>query len=73
LFEPNIYIEYLVQVTGNPAPDALVSAVKAAFISNESTMSRIVLNKDGSAFYERISESGCKVSISKDTWKDIIR
>lgn len=72
LFEPNVYIQYLVQVTGNPDPDALVSAVKAAFISNESTMSRIVLNKDGSAFYEKVPKSGCKVYISKNTWKDII-
>lgn len=73
LFEPNIYIGYLVQITGNPSLDVLVSAVKTAFAANEATMSRIVYNRNGDAYYEQMSESGCKVSIIKDDWKDIIR
>jgi hypothetical protein len=73
LFEPNIYIQFLVQITGNPTSDALVSAIKTAFTANEATMSRIVQNKNGDAFYEQMEESGCKVSISKDDWMNIIR
>jgi hypothetical protein len=73
LFEPNIYIQYLVQVVGNPASNALVSAVKDAFAVNEATMSRIVLDMNGDAFYEQMSESGCKVTVSKNHWEDIIR
>lgn len=73
LFEPNIYIQFLVQITGNPTSDVLVSAVKSAFAANEATMSRIVLDKNGDAFYEKMAESGCKVNVSKDNWIEIIK
>jgi hypothetical protein len=73
LLEPNIYIQFLVQITGNPALEDLVSAVKAAFSANEATMSRIAYDKNGDAYYEQMPESGCKVSIVKDDWKNIIR
>lgn len=45
LFEPNVYIQYLVQIMGNPMPEALITSVQAAFANNEATMSRIVLDK----------------------------
>jgi len=51
LFEPNVYIQFLVQILGKPSPDYLASAVKTAFTLNEATMSRIVLEKNGEAFY----------------------
>lgn len=73
LFEPNIYIQFLVQITGNPTPEALVSAVKAAFRANEAAMSRIVLEENGGAFYEKMEESGCKVSVRKEDWIEILR
>ncbi len=73
LLEPNIYIQFLVQITGNPALDDLVSAIRTAFSANEATMSRIVYDKNGDACYEQMAESGCKVSIVKDDWKNIIR
>ncbi|MFA9464675.1 MAG: hypothetical protein ACERKN_10345 [Velocimicrobium sp.] len=73
LFEPNIYIQFLVQIMGNPATDALVSAVKTAFDANEATMSKIVQDKNGDIFYEQMAKSGCKISICKDDWKNIIR
>ncbi len=72
LFEPNIYIEFLVQITGNPSTDQLICAVKKAFLANEATMSKIVLEK-GNACYERMEESGCKVTVTADDWKTIIR
>ncbi|TCL55216.1 condensation domain-containing protein [Kineothrix alysoides] len=73
LLEPNIYIQFLVQITGNPDLDELVSAIKTVFSANEATMSRIVYDKNGDAYYERMPESGCKVSILKGDWKNIIR
>lgn len=73
LYEPNIYIQYLVQITGMPTSASLVSAVKTAFAANEATMSRIVLDTNGAASYEKMLDSGCKVSISKDDWKTISR
>lgn len=72
LFEPNIYIGIYVKVTGNPQTDDLVKAVEAAFYANESTMSKIVLEKDGSARYERMEESGCKVFVTDEEWKTIV-
>ncbi|MDF2513666.1 MAG: condensation domain protein [Herbinix sp.] len=73
LFEPNIYINFLVQLLGNPEPDILISAVKAAFAANEATMSKIILDSTGEAFYEQMQESGCRVEISKEGWYDLIR
>ena len=72
LFAPNIYIHFYVKVTGNPKTDDLVRAVKAAFCANESTMSKIVLEEDSSACYERMEESGCRVFVSEKDWKTIV-
>lgn len=73
LFEPNVYIQFLVQIEGEPFIDELVLAVKAAFAANEATLSRIVLEKDGMAFYEKMNESGCNVIVTQKDWKDLIR
>lgn len=72
LFDPNIYIGIYAKVTGNPQTDKLVRAVKTAFCANESTMSKIVLDEDGSARYERMEESGCSVCITQKDWKTIV-
>jgi len=73
LFEPNVYIHFLVQILGEPSPDCLASAVKTAFTLNEATMSRIVLEKNGEAFYEKMDKSGCSVAITRKDWKELIR
>lgn len=73
LFEPNIYIEFLVQILGNPSVEGLVLAVKAAFAANEATLSKISLKKDGTSFYERVNESGCSVTVVQKDWKELIR
>lgn len=72
LFDPNIYIGIYAKVTGNPQTDELVRAVKTAFCANESTMSKIVLDEDGSARYERMEESGCRVFVTQKDWKTIV-
>lgn len=72
LFDPNIYITFYVKVTGNPKTDALVRAVKEAFLANEATMSKVVLGEDGPARYERMEESGCRVSVTEKDWKTIV-
>ncbi len=38
LFEPNIYIQFLIDIIGNPTGEELISAVQKAFSSNEATM-----------------------------------
>lgn len=65
LFEPNIYIAFAVEIEGNPSKESLVAAAEAAFAANEATMSRIVLEADGTAYYERMEASGCKAEITE--------
>lgn len=73
LFEPNIYIQFLVQITGKPPVEELLSAVKSAFLANEVTMSGIVLQQDGTAFYEKRKESGCRIAVTEKDWLTLIR
>lgn len=73
LFEPNIYIQFFVQIAGNPPVDELLAAVKSAFAANEATMSKIVLRQDGTAFYEKMETSGCRVTVTEKEWLTLIR
>lgn len=73
LFDPNIYICFRVQITGRPKTDALLKAVKTAFTVNEATMSAIVLKENGTAYFEKLSESGCSVTVSQKDWLTLIK
>ena len=73
LFEPNVYIEFMVQITGNPKIEDLTESINNAFKANEVTMSKVVLEEDGTAYYERMHKSGCKVSVSKKNYIELIR
>lgn len=73
LFEPNVSIAFLVEITGKPSADDVVSAVKSAFAANEATLSRVVLEKDGMAFYEKMNESACSVTVTWKDWKELIK
>ena len=72
LFDPNIYIQFLIDITGSPSEEELIAAIQKAFTANEVTMSRIVIDLDGKAYYEAMEQSGCKVSISNQDWLEII-
>lgn len=65
LFEPNVYIAVCVEITGKVCLHKLSAAVKQAFEANEATMSKIVL-KHGLAYYEKMSESCCKIEIENE-------
>lgn len=73
LFEPNAAITFCVKISSRGSAEDLASAVKSAYEANESTTSRIVLKSDGTAFYEKLSHSGCKVEIIQNDWQEIIR
>jgi len=73
LFEPNVSIAFLVEIVGKPSADDVVSAVKSAFAANEATLSRVVLEKDGMAFYEKMNESACSVTVTWKDWKELIK
>lgn len=73
LFEPNVYIEHIVDIEGPVNEKKIINAVKHAFQANESLMSCILINSDGTAQYKRMAESGCSVSVVNKDWQDIIR
>lgn len=72
LFEPNVYIAMCVELTGKICPHQLTAAIKEAYIANEATMSRIVLEQ-GTAYYEKLSVSGCKTMITDKNWIELVR
>ena len=73
LFEPNVSIAFLVEIAGKPSADDVVLAVKSAFAANEATLSRIALKEDGMAFYEKMHETACSVTVIQKDWKELIR
>lgn len=73
LFEPNVYIKFIVKIKGITKPEKLADAVKKAFTVNEAAMSKIVLEESGAAYYEQVEESGCKVTIAQGEVFEIIR
>lgn len=73
LFEPNVYISVVIRLAGDASCEAVTSAVKNAYAANESTMSKIVLEQNGDAYYERMEQSGCKVAVDERPWQDIVK
>ena len=74
LFDPNIYIS--VNLTFKRKSDDLSiekikSAVEKAYTQNETTMSKVVLD-NGNAYFENMSETGCKVFVDSRNWLDIL-
>jgi NRPS condensation-like uncharacterized protein len=72
LFDPNIYIQFSIDIIGNPTKEQLILAVQKAFSANEATMSRIVIDPDGKAYYKRMDQSGCKVSVTNQDFIELI-
>lgn len=72
LFEPNVYITMLVSLRGNIAKAEIYRAVQTAYRANETTMSKIVLEERGTAFYERMENSGCKTLYDNRSWETIM-
>lgn len=73
LFEPNVYINFIARIEGNPPIDILLSAIHSAFKANEATMSKIVMKDDSRAYYEKIRESSCCVTVINKDFEEIIR
>ncbi len=71
LFEPNIYISFIVTLKGDLSAEKIEAAVKKAYTQNETTMSRLVLEK-GEAYFQTLSETGCKVMIDTRDWREIM-
>lgn len=72
LFEPNVYIGMYVELDGTPPVERMKDAIQKAFQRNELTMSKVVIEKTGRAYYQKLEQSGCKVIITENDWKSII-
>lgn len=73
LFDPNIYISAVMKLKrkSDVTIEAVKQAVEKAYTQNETTMSKVVLN-NGEAYFENMSETGCKVFIDQRNWKEIL-
>lgn len=73
LFDPNIYISTVMKIKrkSDVTIEAVKQAVEKAYTYNETTMSKVVLD-NGEAYFENMSETGCKVFIDQRNWKEIL-
>ena len=72
LFEPNVYISMVAKLSGDVSPREMEQAVYTAYEANEATMSRIVLESDGNAYYEKMQASGCKFFADCRPWQQML-
>lgn len=72
LFEPNDYISMIVKLSGDLLSEEIEQAVYNAYEANEATMSKIVLEENGDAFYEKMESSGCKFFTDSRSWKELL-
>ncbi len=73
LFEPNVYIGMIVKLSGDLLSEEIEQAVYKAYEANEATMSKIVLEGNGDAYYEKMGNSGCKFFTDSRSWKELLR
>ena len=72
LFEPNVYISMIVKLSGDLQSEEIEQAVYKAYEANEATMSKIVLEENGNAYYEKMESTGCKFIIDSCSWKELL-
>ena len=72
LFEPNVYISMIVKLSGNLQSEEIEQAVYKAYEANATTMSKIVLEENGDAYYEKMGISGCGFIIDNCSWKELL-
>lgn len=72
LFEPNVYISMIVKLSGDLQSEEIEQAVYKAYEANEATMSKIVLEENGDAFYEKMEVCGCKFFLDSRSWKELL-
>ena len=73
LFEPNDYIAMIVKLSGNLPVSEIQKAVYAAYEANEATMSRIVLEPDGNAYYEKMKTTSCRFFDAVLPWEMLLQ
>lgn len=74
LFDPNIYTSVILTLKRKSDDiniKKIKNAVEKAYTQNETTMSKVVLD-NGNAYFENMSETGCKVFLDQRDWKEIL-
>lgn len=72
LFEPNVYISMIIKLSGDLQSEEIEQAVYNAYEANEATMSKIVIDSNGNAYYEKMESSGCKFFINTYPWDELL-
>ena len=72
LFEPNVYIGMLVKLSGVVTSSEIEQAVYAAYEANEATMSQIVLEEKGDAYYRKMEKSGCRFFLENRPFLEVL-
>lgn len=72
LFDPNIYITMIFDIIGEVDSEKLILAINRAFTAFEATMSRIVLQADGEAYYDKLLVSSCTAKMTHLDWRSLI-
>lgn len=73
LFEPNDYIAMIVKLSGKLSVREMQKAVYAAFDANEATMSRVVLEPDSTAYFEKTETTGCRFFDATLPWEKLLQ
>ncbi|MBQ8040775.1 MAG: hypothetical protein IJ274_13085 [Lachnospiraceae bacterium] len=72
LFDPNIYMAVIMTLEGEVKAEELCEAVKKAYTQNDMTMSKAVLDENGTFYREEMDKTGCKVFIDQRSWQEIM-
>lgn len=73
LFEPNDYIAMVIEISAYLPKAAVECAVKKAYQANETTLSKIVLDERGNAWYEKMEATGCRFFCEKKGWETLLK
>ena len=73
LFDPNVYMTIVMTLEGDVSVEEISEAVKKMYTQNSMTMSKAVLDEQGTFFMEEMDETGCKVFVDERDWQEIMR
>lgn len=72
LLDPNIYMVVVMTLEGDIKAEEISEAVKKAYTQNAMTMSKAVLDENGTFYMEEMEETGCKVFVDSRHWQEIM-
>lgn len=73
LFEPNVAITMVFSIYGNTSEENIRKAFITAIKANEILHSKIVMDYEGKAWYEKVSKIVNSINSSNDNWRNILK